>query len=230
MINIQTFSAHSHKVKAVIYGPSGSGKTHFASTAPSPIFASAESGLLSVAKTGRKIDFVNIASVKDLRELLLFLKTEKHNYKTVVIDSISEINEIIKEKLEKDSGRSMQLQDWSNLAKQIKGILRSFRDLDMHVIFIAQETFEKDDQAIYKVVPMLNGKAAIEIAYFMDVVGYSYIDKQGNHQILTHASDKHLTKDRSGLLKEAELNFSSWVELIASTSSTDSKPTEEPQQ
>jgi hypothetical protein len=40
----------------------------------------------------------------------------------------------------------------------------------MHVLFIAQESNEKDEDRIEKIVPSLNGKAATEIAYFMDIV------------------------------------------------------------
>ena len=46
----------------------------------------------------------------------------------------------------------------------------------MHVLFIAQEKYEKDGDEIEKIVPSLNGKSADEIAYFMDVVGYIYLD------------------------------------------------------
>jgi hypothetical protein len=39
--------------------------------------------------------------MQDLRDLLLYLKNQKHSYETVVIDSISEINDIIKAEIEK---------------------------------------------------------------------------------------------------------------------------------
>jgi len=172
-MEIKEFSPTSHKIKAVIYGASGAGKTYFAATAPAPIFASAEAGLLSTVSHKKKIDpvkYVEVKKVEDLRELLSYLQKGEHKFKTVVIDSISEINEIIKEGIERKRGSAMIQKDWGDLFKVIKGILRGFRDLDMHVIFIAQEKAEKDEQKTEKVVPMLNGKAAIEIAYFMDIV------------------------------------------------------------
>lgn len=216
-LKIQTFAPSSHKIKAVIYGASGSGKTHFAATAPRPIFASAEGGLLSTANMGKQIDFVEIKTVEDLRKLLTFLKDEKHEYETVVIDSISEINEIIKEGIERKRGRAMQLQDWGELSKAIKGILRGFRDLPMHTIFIAQESVEKDDQKIQKIVPSLNGKAATEIAYFMDIVGYSYISKTEGHQIMTLPHELYLTKDRSSRIgNDAPPDFTEWENRVKS--------------
>lgn len=213
MIQIKNFVPLDHKVKAVIYGASGAWKTVFGATAPKPIFASAEGGLLSVAD--KNIQFVEIKSLKDLQELLIYLKTEKHDFETVVIDSITEINDIIKQDIEKRTGKWMQLQDWWELAKKIKAILRWFRDLDMHVIFLAQEVSESDEGVVTKIVPSLNGKAATEIAYFMDNVGYLMIDKTGERKLLTQPNAKLLTKDRSWLIwNDCPVDFSEWVNRV----------------
>lgn len=218
-MEIKTFSPTSHKIKAVIYGASGSGKTYFAATAPHPIFASAEGGLLSTLKHKKKIDpvkYVAITKLEDLRDLLTYLKKGEHEFETVVIDSITEINEIIKDGIEKKRGAQMQLKDWGDLAKAIKAVLRGFRDLDMHVIFIAQEKTEKDDQKTEKIVPSLNGKAANEIAYFMDVVAYSFIDAMGKNRITVQPSDKLLTKARGiELPADAPDDFEEWISAMA---------------
>lgn len=218
-MEIKTFSPTSHKIKAVIYGASGSGKTYFAATAPNPIFASAEGGLLSTLKHKKKIDpvkYVSITKLEDLRDLLAYLKKGEHKFETVVIDSITEINEIIKDGIEKKRGAQMQLKDWGDLAKAIKAVLRGFRDLDMHVIFIAQEKSEKDDQKTEKIVPSLNGKAANEIAYFMDVVAYSFIDSMGKNKITVQPSDKLLTKARGiELPADAPDDFEEWIAAMA---------------
>lgn len=124
--------------------------------------------MLSIA--GKNPAFVEIRSLKDLQDLLDYLKTQKHEFETVIIDSITEINDIIKIDIEKRTGRSMQLQDWGELSKKIRGVLRGFRDLPMHTLFIAQESVDKDEDKVTKIVPSLNGKAATEIAYFMDIV------------------------------------------------------------
>lgn len=216
-IQIKQYTPTSHKVKAVVYGASGSGKTSFGGTAKNAIFASAEGGLLSIAD--KTPNYVEIRSLQDLRDLHMFLKTQKHNFETVIIDSITEINDIIKNEIEKKSGKGMQLQDWGTLSKEIKKTLRDFRDLDMHVLFIAQETADEKDEAgtASKIVPSLNGKAATEIAYFMDIVGYIYIVKAtGEHKLITLPNARYLTKDRSKLIgNDTEADFSVWVEKIA---------------
>lgn len=213
MLKIQTFKPENSYIKALIYGPSGAGKTTFAATAPKPIFASSEKGLMSIRHLSPQ--FAEINSLQDLKDLYSFLKNEKHEFETVVIDSITEINDIIKTEIETRNKRNMQLQDWGILQKEIKDILRKFRDLPMHIIFLAQETTEKDEEKIVKYLPSLNGKSATEIAYYMDTVGYCFIDKLGNRKIGTMPNEKYLTKDRTNVIDGGEnQNFSEWVEAM----------------
>jgi len=212
-LQIKTYSPTSAKIKAVVYGASGSGKTYFGATAPKAIFASAENGLLSTKSLGNKIDYVSVKTVQDLKDLYDYLAKNKHEYETVVIDSITEINDIIKNEIEVRTGKPMSLPDWGVLAKQIKSILRMFRDLDLHVLFIAQETADKDEVGtVNKITPSLNGKSATEIAYYMDVVGYTYVDKDGSHKVITVPSPKLLTKDRTGTIgNSTNPDFADWV-------------------
>lgn len=211
---IKKFSPKTHKIKAVIYGGSGSWKTSFGGSAPKPIFASAEGGLLSIAHINP--EYVEIKGLEDLAGLLSFLKTQPHEYETVIIDSITEISEIIKRGIEKKSGRAMQIQDFGTLSKKIREILAGFRDLPMHVLFIAQEKYDKDGDQIIKISPSLNGKSADEIAYFMDIVGYLYIDPSSNERrIITSTAQKYLTKDRTRMIgNDTTPDFSMWVEAV----------------
>lgn len=146
----------------------------------------------------------------------MFLKTQKHEYETVVIDSITEISEIIKKEIEKKSGRSMEQRDWGTLSKKIREILTGFRDLNMHVLFIALEKIEKDEDKVLKIAPSLNGKSADDIVSFMDVVGYLTIEQgTGERKILTATNSKMPTKDRTRRIgNNTEPNFGSWVEAV----------------
>ncbi len=211
---IKKFSPKTHKIKAVIYGGSGSWKTSFWGSAPKPIFASAEGWLLSIQHLGP--EYVDIKSIEDLASLLTYLKTQKHDYQTIVIDSITEISEIIKADIQRRSGKQMEQRDWGVLSKKIRDILVGFRNLDMHVLFIAQEKYEKDESTIIKIFPSLNGKSADEIAYFMDIVGYLNIDPSTNERkILTMTNQKYVTKDRTRMIgNDTTCDFSAWVEAV----------------
>lgn len=175
-------------------------------------------------------DYAEINSLQDLKDLYNFLKNEKHGFETCIIDSITELNDIIKTEIETKNKRNMQLQDWGILQKEIKDILRKFRDLPMHIIFLAQETTEKDEEKIVKYLPSLNGKSATEIAYYMDTVGYCFIDKLGNRKIATTPNERFLTKDRTNVIEGGEnQNFTEWVNAVKSGVEIEkTKPIEKP--
>ena len=212
-MQIKTFKPKDHKIKCLIYGASGAGKTVFTGTVEKALYASAEGGLLSIAE--KNPSFVEIKSLKDLAELYTFLSDEEHEYETVVIDSITEINEIVKMEIEKRTGRVMQIQDWGELGKKILGLLRKFRDLPMHVIFVAQEQYINDEDKIKKIVPSLNGKVATGVAYFMDIVGYVHVEVDGERWIETDSNKRLLTKDRSKLIgNKAPMDFTKWQKRV----------------
>ncbi len=218
-MEIKTFEPSSHKIKTLIYGAAGSGKTQFAGTAPKIIWAAAENGLLTVAES--KPQYVDIRSVVDLQNLHNFLLKGEHKFETVVLDTITELNERIKEGLSKGRGGQMQLRDWGTLSQTIKKILRDFMDLDMHVIFLAQEALTKDEDRIEKITPALNGKTEYEIPRYFDIVGYSYVTGGKNtprvHHIDTDSSEKTLSKNRGGRIGNHEgenMSFMDWMERI----------------
>lgn len=86
----------------------------------------------------------------------------------------------------------------------------------MHVLFIAQEKVEKDGDQVIKTVPSLNGKAADEIAYFMDIVGYLMIDQSTNERkIITATNQKLVTKDRTRMIgNNTHPDFMEWIEAV----------------
>ncbi len=214
-MKIVTFKPQDHFIKALIFWKPGSWKTTFASTAPKPLFLSAEGGLLSIAD--KSPDAVIIQTLKDLQDAHHYLKTTNHPYKTVVIDSITEINEIVKAEIEKKNGRYIRKDDWGEVLTKIKRIIRDFRDLPMHCIFLAQEAVEKDKEEIIRIYPSLNGKAATEIAAACDIVGYMDIDKTSRERYMVVQEHAILaTKNRLEPLKtdNPALDFSKWVELM----------------
>ena len=82
-------------IKLLVYGESGVGKTQLCSTAPDPIIISAESGLMTLRKF--KLPFIEIKTVQDLNDAYEWCMSSKESskYKTICIDSISEIAEVL---------------------------------------------------------------------------------------------------------------------------------------
>jgi hypothetical protein len=76
----------------VIHGMPGIGKSSFAAQMPEPIFICAETHGADELDVGRYPD--KIGSWSDLRQAIRRLADEEHSFKTVVIDTIDEIEEL----------------------------------------------------------------------------------------------------------------------------------------
>jgi hypothetical protein len=163
--------------KVVLYGPPGSGKTTAAATWPKPLFLSAESGLLSVRD--RDIDVWTIDKWEDLEEAFVHLKHEKHDYLSVVIDSLTEVQKKLNEYLVrkfpamKRAYESLTSEsDWGANISMMREKCRGFRDLPMHVVFITlSQDVKIDDENVTR--PALNGKTLPdELCGWVDAVIY----------------------------------------------------------
>ncbi len=212
-MEIKTFSPKSHKIKALIYGASWSWKTSFGWTAENVLFASSENGLLSIADKAPA--FMEINSLQNLIELRDFLQKWEHKFETLVIDSITEISDIIKADIEKRTWKGMQIQDWGELGREVEKIIKDIKEIDINVIVIAQEMTEKDSDKIAKIVPSLYWKSATKIAYYMDIVWYIFIDKEWIRHMMTSPNERLLTKDRTGKIwNDTEPDFEVWKKLV----------------
>jgi len=84
----------------LIHGTPGTGKTTFASAAPAPIFIRTEDGLGLL-----EVDtFPEAETITDVMEALAALYDDSHEYKTVVIDSLSALEPIIWNQVAFDHG------------------------------------------------------------------------------------------------------------------------------
>jgi hypothetical protein len=73
-----------HPIRALLYGPEGVGKSTFGAAAPGAIFLGAEDGTASLDVTR----FAAPESWGDLLDAVRILSNEKHEYKTLVIDTL----------------------------------------------------------------------------------------------------------------------------------------------
>ena len=81
-------------IQAVAYGASSTGKTTLCATAGVPTcLISAEAGLLSIRNAPNTVQIVEVHSVKDVQEVLEYLKKEGPP-PWVCLDSVSELSEL----------------------------------------------------------------------------------------------------------------------------------------
>jgi len=86
--------------RILLYGIEGIGKSTFGSQAPKPIFIQTEDGLDEIARD----KFPLAKAYEDVVQALGELRTEKHDYETVVIDSLNWLERLIWDKVCLDTG------------------------------------------------------------------------------------------------------------------------------
>ena len=191
-------------LKVLVYGQAGCGKTTLSKTLPKPVVLSAEGGLLSLKDDN--IPFIEIKSMTDLHEAYEWVSKSK-DYESVVLDSISEIAEVVlshEKKINKD-GRAA----YGEMDVQLSEIIRAFRDLNMHVLMTAKLEKQQDEMGRMLYFPSLPGnKTAQKLPYFFDEVLALRIEKDedGKTQraLMCDSDGLWLAKDRSGKLSAWE--------------------------
>lgn len=145
----------------VFYGRSGTGKTTVSSTFPGPILHLdvKDSGDDSISDVD-KVKVMDIKSWEDFEMAYWWLIAHPGKYKTIVIDTMSQLQQLaIRKVLEdknKDADRAgdwgvMTKREWGDVAALMKAWIINVRDLPMQTVFIAQDrTFnvgEEDEAA-----------------------------------------------------------------------------------
>jgi hypothetical protein len=218
-----------------ICGDAGTGKTNLAATFPDPIFIRAEDGLQAVPANIRPDAFPVVKTSEQLFEQMMALIKEPHEYSTLVIDSVSKLEEIfIREILESDGrakGINQALGGYGNgpaavaakhaTVRRYAGALNERRK--MAVIFIAHADIEtmrppdQDDYTRYSLRMMPKGLP--HYVDDVDLVGFvrlcsalrgddderKKVISDGSRELITYATAASVAKNRFGI--EAALPF-----------------------
>lgn len=171
-----------------------------------------EGGLLSIKQRYPDVDVVRITSWRDISRVYGDLYDGNHPYKTVGLDSLTEIQklgmygimtELVKDEKDRDPDIP-SVREWGKNIEQTRKLVRAFRDLPMSVIFTALEMQDRNPRTgLVKTKPSMSGKLSSEVAGFIDEVLYMYVKNvDGNQQrlCLTQKTDEIVAKDRSNNL------------------------------
>lgn len=148
-LGIKPISVLNRPRSWAIYGRSGSGKTTFAASFPKPILLIdiRDQGTDSIADH-EDIDVVEIESWEQLEEVYYYLRDNPKKYKTVVVDTITQLQQLCLEDAigakTKDKSRvgdwgSMTRRDWGTVSGLMKDWIVNLRNLPLEVVFLAQE-------------------------------------------------------------------------------------------
>lgn len=191
-------------VKLLVYGQAGAGKTSLIKTMPSPVVLSAEGGLLSIQDAD--LPYIEIGTMDALKEAYQWLaeSAEAAQFKSVALDSISEIAEVVlnhEKKVNKDPRAA-----YGSMQEQMADIIRVFRDLPgRHVYMSAKLEKTQDEMGRILYAPSMPGnKTGQSLPYFFDEVLALRVerDAEGNHHraLMCDSDGLWLAKDRSGKL------------------------------
>ncbi len=191
-INLKTTSGLSaNGVKVLVYGQAGAGKTSLIKTLPAPVVLSAEGGLLSIQDAD--LPYLEISSMANLMEAYEWLTgSEGKGFKSVALDSISEIAEVClntEKKIAKDPRQA-----YGAMQEQMADVIRSFRDLPgRHVYMTAKCEKSQDETGKMLYSPSMPGKSlTMQLPYFFDMVFALRVEKDSEgttHRMLMTDSD-----------------------------------------
>jgi hypothetical protein len=188
--------------RVLIYGPEGAGKSTFGSQAPKPIFIQTEDGL-------GEIDcdkFPLATSYDDVAGALAELKTQEHDYETVVIDSLDWLERLVWDKLCAQYGVSSIEKVDGGYARGYTHALTYWREIIDHlnvlrgqrgmvVVLIAHskiERFEDPESSPYdRYSPRLHKHAAALLTEWCDAALFA------TRKIITKTEDAGFNRKRT---------------------------------
>lgn len=177
----------------VIYGRAGSGKTTLACSFPGPILLVdvKDEGTDSVSDV-KGLKVFEATHWDDMDDLYWHLKENPKRYKTVVIDTITQVQQLVIEDIANGKGikgnkapgewGTMTKQDWGEVASRLKTWITNMRDLPLEVVFLAQdrvfnvEDEEASDGAIDpEVGPRLSPSVMSHLCAAVSMIGNTFI-------------------------------------------------------
>ena len=211
-----------------ITGDGGIGKTSLAATFPKAIFIRGEDGMQAIPKENRPDAFPVITDVNQLWDQLEALATEAHEYKTVVIDSITAIDTLFTNYIvDSDSKKPRTLaqalggygagyQALSSLHGRVRRLAGDINNRGINILFIAHaevETIELPDEDAYSRYGIkIHKKSLTHYIDNVDVVGFIKLStiitgdgdrkkaiSDGSRQIICHTTAANVSKNRFGI-------------------------------
>jgi hypothetical protein len=182
----------------MVYGESKVGKSTFAVTAPYPrLMLDVEGGHRFLPINVKYWDPIReeppvadgtwdtvVVMVRDydvVMKAFQWLQSGKHQFKSLIIDSISELQVKCMDNIA--GTEQMKMQQWGELLRHMGALLRDLRDLTMHATqpleaVVLTAMARKGQDGVYR--PYLQGQLAIQAPYFYDVLGAITVEQVPN--------------------------------------------------
>lgn len=218
-------------IVCTISGDAGVGKTRLSATFPNPIFIRAEDGLQSIPESSRPDAFPVIAKLDDLWNQLKALISEKHEYKTLVIDSVTALDRLFTQyvvdsdpKQPKSINQAMGgygagMAAVGAMHQRLRKACGLLNNNGMHIVFIAHAdtvTIELPDADPYTRYDLRLGKKSVApYVDDVDLVGYMKLEtftrgdgerkkafSDGTRLLVTYTTAANISKNRYGITED----------------------------
>lgn len=205
----------------MVHGVAKVGKTHFADTGPVPrLVLDAENGNRFTGSKKVQWDpnvsappeydgswetcVVYVRKCEDLVTACQWLESGAHPFKSVTLDSVSEVQQRCMDALVGEG--KMSQQEWGDILRMLSVRLRKMRDLTMHptnpvqvVTFLAMTRENKG-----KNFPYVQGQLQTVLPYITDCTLYLYLDVDAEGKVvrraLSSSHPQYEAGDRTGRL------------------------------
>lgn len=211
-------------LKILVYGMNGKGKTRFGASGPRPVLVvdCNEKGTLSI-RNYPDVKRFPIEVWSDIDLAYWYLQKNPDGYQTVVIDTVTSLAQlcmkfVLGDEASRDPTKDPSMpgrREWGKVGELMKTQILQFRNLDMNVVYLAQErrgfqddnTDDEDPDIFPDVSPSVRGTLTAAV----DVIGHVYVrevvakakagqkkTKGGyDYRMQIGPSERYLTKDRS---------------------------------
>ena len=202
------------KLKILLYGPSGTGKTSLASTASTVdelgpvLYIDLERGTAPAAKYGDLDNMLVVqpASYKEFADLLLKISQTKDTpFKTVVIDTVDRLQELIKVHFTTLNPKDSFAMWAATYDKVLDLVNKVAFDLSLNILCITHETREvTETERLSLIGPAFEGKQSFKkLPSIFDIIGrmtWEDVGEDGDEQLIcvltVKSSSNILTKTR----------------------------------
>lgn len=210
-MNTKEMLTENLRLNVLLYGKSGTGKTTFACSFPKPFLFDFDKGMLS--QRGRDVEYETYAGVSAYQDFEVKLKELEKEcpYETIILDSITTMQEYLMSKILMMNRRSQPtLHEWMAMVTELKDIFMRLTKHSKHLVVIAHERLMQDEitgEIMY--VPVVVGKQLPSLLpmWFDEMYRCTVSrDKEGTPEygILTASDVKYTARSRLGCLETVE--------------------------
>ena len=221
-------------ISLLVYGRAGSGKSILASTFPKPLIIDADSSHRVYQESKAFPEAVYVQGdncIPALQKAIEQVKNKTNKFETIVIDSLTALENIAVSALKGFSsekweaslyssrGRKLGYDEWGAVSGSSIAILTELRKYPINVVIVTQMATVSDNGS-EKYYPELIGKGQNESLHFSDIVGFMETTEGGRFLHLSSSTtDRFVAKARSlggDLLPIKNPNYTKLLDSLSS--------------